>query len=180
MQSRLWAERLGFRVDKGIICGNTRCKNGDFKQRLSFYGIHGFQAFWGEWRVSLQWWGKNTVLCLKVAVGSSGQEPVWRGLGQMERGLLLRLAGTQPRASSSKGPPLYTVPRCGTDCCNVEQRPEMGRACILWLTAALNLQALWSQLTPQFFSLSYTIWQNRNLVSRTKVYPNQSNLWVRD
>ena len=38
-------KQLGFRVDKGIRCGNTRCKDGDFKKQMCFYSVHDFQAF---------------------------------------------------------------------------------------------------------------------------------------
>lgn len=41
-------ECFGFREDKGIKCGNTRCKNEDFRKHMCFYSVQDFQAF--RWR----------------------------------------------------------------------------------------------------------------------------------
>lgn len=133
MQSWLWEKWLGFRVDKGIKCGNTRCRK-ETSNSQCFYSVHDFQAFWWEQHVSQQWWCKDTVLCLKIALldAKSAAPCVQRLEANSERGGWCfynqgGIPGGPLVPKDTSGHAAYTV-RCnprGTDGCNVQWHQDM-------------------------------------------------------
>lgn len=165
-------KQLGFRVDKGIRWGNTRCRNGHQKA-MGFSSVLGSQALEWEWRVSQQWWCKAVVLCLTLHCGMARWwDPAWRHLRPaVGRGWFCNQQGRTLGTSSSEGAEVMS-PFCvwkpqGDRRLNSAQRGGQ---------VSSDSSPSWSwrrsghsrPLSP--FPLSYAVWQNSSLVPGTKVF----------